>query len=75
MSASKPKWDHSLEGAAQWIRKRSDALLVLVIRPNDVAFAVDPRLAPVDAIAAVCEEMPGLLQHLIQRGAGKGERK
>lgn len=66
---SKQKWDltstHSLEGAAGWIRKRSGALLVLVIRPNDVAFDVDPNLAPVDAIATVREEMPGLLQHLM----------
>lgn len=84
MSKGKP-WDltstRSLSAAARWIRKGSDALLVLVIRPDDVAFDADPRLAPMDAINTVRDELPSLLQHLIHerakrtesRGGAKGE--
>ena len=50
-------WDltslHSLESAAEWIRKGSGALLVLVVRPNDIAFAVHPEVRPKDAIEMV----------------------
>jgi hypothetical protein len=46
-------WDltslHSLEGAAEWIRKNSGALLVLVVRAEDVALAVDKEVAGGDA--------------------------
>ena len=40
-------WDltslNSLKSAAEWIRSGSGALLVLVVRADDVAFAVDPE--------------------------------
>ena len=69
------KWDlaslNSLRSAAKWIRGGSDALLVLVIRPNDVAFDVDPKLAPMEAIKTVRDELPALLQHLIDERAKK----
>ena len=46
-------WDltslHSAEAAAEWIRKGAGALLVLVVRPEDIAFAVDPEIAPAAA--------------------------
>ena len=56
MSERKP-WNltstSSIEGAAEWMRKRSGGLLVLIVRPADVAFAVDPKIAPADARAMV----------------------
>lgn len=45
-------WDltslHSLEGAAEWVRKNADAVFVLVVRGSDVAFAVAPDCKPKD---------------------------
>jgi hypothetical protein len=62
------KWDltslHSLEGAAEWIRKGSGALLVLVVRAEDVAFAVDKEVAPADARDMVEIVMPGAMARL-----------
>jgi hypothetical protein len=61
-------WDlnslHSLEGAAEWIRKGSGALLVLVVRPTDVAFAVDLEVAPSDAVEMVQLVMPEAMRRL-----------
>lgn len=71
--AEKKKWDltstHSLQGAAGWIRKNSGARLVLVIRAQDVACSVDEGLEPLDAIQTVRDELPQLLQHLIDQRA------
>jgi hypothetical protein len=78
----KKKWDltsiHSLASAADWIRKQSDGLVVLVIRPEDFAFSVDPAVSPGDAIALVKEELGDVLAELMARrrqeseAAGKG---
>jgi hypothetical protein len=61
-------WDltstHSLEGAVEWIRKGSGALLVLVVRAEDVAFAVDGKVSPSDAVAMVEVVMPGAMARL-----------
>lgn len=61
-------WDltslHSLEGAAEWIRKNSCALLVLVVRSEDVAFAVANDVAPADARDMVEIVMPGAMARL-----------
>lgn len=66
-------WDlaslHSLEGAAEWIRKQSDALLVLVVRAEDVAFAVHPEVAPRDAEDMVQIAMEGVPERLKQQRA------
>jgi hypothetical protein len=63
-------WDltslHSLEGAAEWIRKNSDALLVLVVRAEDVAFAVDPQVSPSSAVEMVELVMPNAMIRLEQ---------
>ena len=71
--AEKKKWDltstHSLEGAAGWIRKGSGASLVLVIRAQDVACSVDEGLEPLDVVTMVRNELPQLLQHLIDQRA------
>lgn len=70
MSKSKG-WDltslHSLEGAAEWIRKNAGAQLVLVIRPGDVAFAVDAQIAPRDARVLVETELDAVVEHLLQQ--------
>lgn len=51
-------WDlsslHSLQGAAEWIRKNAGAQVVLVVRAGDVAFAVDGQIAPKDARQLWC---------------------
>lgn len=58
---SKP-WDltslRSLESAAEWIRKGSGGTLVLVVRSEDIAFAVDPLVSPRSAREMVELVMP-----------------
>jgi hypothetical protein len=64
-------WDltslHSLEGAAEWIGKNSGALLVLVVRAEDVAFAVDPTVTPSAARDMVEIVMPDAMHRLEQK--------
>jgi hypothetical protein len=73
----KKQWDltstHSLEGAAEWVRKLSGAAMVLVIRGEDVVFAVDP-LVPSCASALTMVEvaMPELEKSWIEIRARKG---
>lgn len=70
MSEGKKGWDlttlHSLQGAAEWIRKNAGAQLVLVIRPGDVAFAVDSQIAPKDARGLVEAELEQVVEALVQ---------
>jgi hypothetical protein len=65
---AKGKWDltstHSLAAAAEWLRERSDALVVLVIRPKDGALAVDPLIDVIDVKDRVWEDVPKLLGEL-----------
>lgn len=65
----KRKWDltskHSLDAAAEWMRKNAGGLLVLVVRGEDMAFAVDPTIAPKAAVEMVEVVMPGSLAQLI----------
>jgi hypothetical protein len=64
-------WDlsslHSLEGGADWIRKNSGAVLVLVVRGEDVAFSVDARVAPAAAREMVECVLPEAAEQLNQR--------
>lgn len=64
----KKKWDltssNSLWSAAEWIRKSSSALFVLVVRVDDMAFSVDGQLQPSDAVTMVQDELPALLDML-----------
>jgi cysteine synthase len=57
-----PDWTRTgtVGGYAEYLRKASDAICVLVIRPHDSVFAVDPRCAPVDAERLVKEYVPHL---------------
>ncbi|MDR3797994.1 MAG: hypothetical protein P4K93_07565 [Terracidiphilus sp.] len=51
---------------ATQLRTDSEALIVIVIRVNDVAFSVDPGVAPKDAGETIESELPALLQHLAE---------
>ena len=52
---------HALEGAAEWIRKRSDATCVLVVRGRDYVFAVAEDVAPEAAYDAAQFVLPEAL--------------
>lgn len=73
--AEKKQWDltsaHSLTGATEWVRKRADALLVLVIRPGDVVFSVDPDLSAMNAVDLIENALPALLEQLVEQRASK----
>lgn len=45
---------------SDWLLKSSDAICVLVIRPHDSVFAVDPQCKPEDARDLVEEYVPRL---------------
>ena len=77
MAGKGKPWDltsvHALEGAAEWIRKRGDAIVVMVVRGQDFAFAVDERCAPSDAAELVRD----LLEQMVEeanRARGKTRR-
>lgn len=53
-----------MAAAAEWLRKRGDAILVVVIRAQDVAFSVDPRCSPLDAAELVRQELPQMRTQL-----------
>lgn len=53
------------------LRTDSEALLVLVIRVEDVAFSVDPNVSPKDAGLTVENELAAVVQHLAE-SRGKG---
>jgi hypothetical protein len=51
------------------LRTDSEALMVIVIRVNDVAFSVDPGVSPKDAGETIEAELPALVQHLAESRA------
>lgn len=61
-----PDWTRTgtVEGYAEWLRSKSDALCVVVIRPFSSVLAVDLTLASADCEKRLAEELPGLLQAL-----------
>ena len=60
------EWDltstHSLESAAEWLRKKSDALVVMVVRRKDYALAVHADLAPTDGAELVRDLLPAMVE-------------
>lgn len=40
----------AVQGLAEWMRKGSGALMVCVVRVDDLAIAADPHLAPRDVL-------------------------
>lgn len=61
-----PDWTKTgtVAGYAEYLRKQSDAICVLVIRPNDSVFAVDPQCTPTDAGELCAEYLPRLMQRV-----------
>jgi hypothetical protein len=58
--------------AAEWIRKSGEALVVVVIRPTDAAFAADPLVPAEDAGELIARYLPQLVADL--RAAHKEKR-
>jgi hypothetical protein len=62
------EWDlkstHSLKVRAEWLRTKSAALAVIVIRVNDSVLAADPGIAPRDVDSLVCQQMRELARSL-----------
>lgn len=51
----------AVKGLAAWIGKRSDAIVVLVVRQDDSVLWVHERCAPVDAGDLVSELLDGMV--------------
>lgn len=71
LDMSKGAWDltstHSLEAAAEWLRTKSDALIVVVIRPGDAVLAADPTIHALDVHDRLWErDVPKLLESLVR---------
>lgn len=75
MSDRKP-WNldstHSLEGFAEFVRKRSDAAVVLIVRGRDFAMAAAPGICGADARTAVEFVLPSAVE---VAGAKEKERR
>jgi len=68
-----PDWTRTgtVAGYSDWLREKSDAICVLVIRPHDSVFSVDPACRPEDAEGLVIEYVP----HLAGRVEGTRRQK
>lgn len=66
MSRTPPDWTKTgtVAGYAEYLRKQSDAICVLVIRPHDSVFAVDPACSPADAEELVTQYVPRLAERV-----------
>jgi hypothetical protein len=71
--AGNPNWEKTgtVAGYAAYLRKSADALVVLVIRPNDAALAVDAELKPGDVAEVIALRLPELVEDLRQARAEK----
>lgn len=71
----KQAWDltstHALEGAAEWIRSRSDATVVMAVRGKDFAFAVAGDCAPTDAAELVRDLLEPMVESVNRARAAK----
>jgi cysteine synthase len=63
MAKAAPDWTRTgtVAGYAEYLRKQSDALCVVVIRPFNSVLAADPDLTPTDCGERLAEELPGLV--------------
>lgn len=63
-----PDWTKTgtVAGYAEYLRKSGDAICVLVIRPHDSVFTVDPRCSPEDAEQLVKDYLPRLAERVNQ---------
>lgn len=68
----------AVQGLAEWMRKGSGALFVLVVRVDDLAIAADPLLKPEDTMHLVDdrkEEMHALLAKFRDEARAKAQKK
>jgi hypothetical protein len=68
MAGKGPDWTRTgtIVAYAEWLRDKSDAICVLVVRPHDSTFAVDPRCKPADAEELVNQYLPRLSERVDQ---------
>lgn len=67
MSARKePEWSKTgtVAGMADWLRKKSGALAVIVIRVDNSVLSADDELAPMDVRGLVHDHLPLLVSDL-----------
>lgn len=76
------EWDltsvNALQSAAVWMLKKAGALMVVVIRVDDLAVSADPMLAPRDSQALLEDRMPQIhetLQREREEARALAERK
>jgi hypothetical protein len=66
----KKPWDltstHALEGACEWIREKSGALMVVAIRVDDSAIAADPAMPARELLPRLALEMEELATKLAE---------
>lgn len=62
----------TVSAMSDWLLKSSDAICVLVIRPHDSVFAVDPNCPPSDAEGLVKQYLPFLTSRV---AAARKEKK
>jgi hypothetical protein len=72
---SEPDWTRTgtIVAYAEWLRKKSGALAVIVVRRDDSALAADEQLAPLDVAPLAMMHLPGLVTDLAN--ARKEKRK
>jgi cysteine synthase len=54
----------TVAGMAEWLRSKSGAFVVVVVRRDNSVLVVDPEIAPLDARGLVGDHLPGLIQDL-----------
>jgi cysteine synthase len=66
MTRTPPDWTKTgtVSGYADYLRKQSDAICVLVIRPHDSVFSVDLKCPPAEAERLVTEYVPRLAERV-----------
>jgi hypothetical protein len=73
-----PDWTRTgtIVAYAEWLRSKSDAFAVVLIRRDDSALAVDGQLAPADAECLINTYLPKLFRDLevARREKRKGAR-
>ncbi len=77
--AERQKWDltsrRSLGAAAEWLRARSDAIAVIVVRGEDTVMAVHEDAAPHDAADTVRELLAEMAEEVNRERREKRARK
>ncbi len=70
-----PDWTRTgtIVAYAEWLREKSGALAVMVVRRDDAALAAHPQVAPEDARDLIEDRIPGLAGDL--EAARKEKRK